>query len=56
MAMDIITRYDPPPIPLRQFDWSACRDNYEPGGPLGYGKTEQEAIKDLLQQEEDYAT
>lgn len=41
-----------PPIPLRQFDWSATFDNYEPGCPCGWGRTEQEAIADLLEQAE----
>jgi hypothetical protein len=43
----IITRYWPKPIPLRQFDWSAVTDDYEPGDPIGYGRTEAEAINDL---------
>lgn len=43
----IITRYDPPPIPLRQFDWTAVDDNYDEGSPVGFGRTEQEAIEDL---------
>ena len=37
-----------PPIPLRQFDWSATYDGYEPGDPIGWGKTEQDAIDDLV--------
>lgn len=48
----IITRYDPPPIPLRQFDWVAVRDGYDGGDPVGYGRTEAEAIKDLEDEEE----
>lgn len=48
----IITRYEPPPIPLRQFDWCAVRDSYDGGDPAGYGATEQEAIDDLLAEEE----
>jgi hypothetical protein len=36
------------PIPPRQFDWCATFDDYEGGGPIGYGATEQEAIADLL--------
>ena len=51
----IHTSHDYPPIPMRQFDWSAHHDNYDgPGsyvyGAVGYGKTEQEAIADLLEQ------
>ena len=48
--MTIITEYDPPPIPIRLFDWSAIDDDtYEPGCPIGWGATEQEAINDLLE-------
>jgi hypothetical protein len=46
----IITRFDPPPIPIRAFDWSAVTDNYEPGNPVGYGYTEQQAVEDLTEQ------
>jgi hypothetical protein len=49
----IITDFVYPPIPDRRWDWSAYRDGYEPGEPLGSGPTEQTAIDDLLQQEED---
>jgi len=49
----MIILYDPPPIPLRQFDWSAVRDGYEPGMPIGRGATEEAAIADLLEQEEE---
>lgn len=52
--MKIITRYDPPPIPPREFDWTAVDDDtYEPGCPIGYGATEAEAIADLREQLED---
>lgn len=47
--MKIITRYDPPPIPPREFDWSAVSDNYDQGDPVGFGRTEQEARDDLLE-------
>lgn len=46
----IITKYDPPPIPPRQFDWSAVTDDYEPGCPIGWGYTEAEAWWDLVGQ------
>jgi hypothetical protein len=47
----IRTRYDPPPIPSRNFDWSALDDDtYEPGSPIGYGATEAAAIADLKEQ------
>lgn len=51
--MKIITNFVYPPIPIRQFDWSAVDDNYEPGCPIGFGATEQEAIDDLKQIMED---
>ena len=44
----IHTRYVFPPIPIRQFDWSAVTDDYEEQSPIGYGETEQAAIADLL--------
>jgi hypothetical protein len=46
--MKIITDYWAKPIPIRQFDWSAVTDNYEPGDPIGHGTTEQEALDELL--------
>lgn len=47
--MKIVTSYDPPPIPMRCCDWSAIDDDtYDYDQPVGYGKTEQEAIDDLL--------
>ncbi|HNA21764.1 MAG TPA: hypothetical protein PLN40_10185 [Agitococcus sp.] len=51
--MNIKTRYDPKPIPVRFFDWTAVDDDtYDLGEPTGYGATE-EAIKDLMDQLED---
>ena len=32
---------------VRQFDWTATEDGYEPVQPIGYGATEQEAVTDL---------
>ena len=49
----IITSYDYPPIPLRDYDWSAIREDYEPGDIIGTGRTEQDAKDDLVQQEKD---
>ena len=55
MAPRSITRNEYPPIPNRRWDWSAVTDDYEPGQPIGWGLTEQEAIADLLDQiENDY--
>ena len=50
----IITSFDYPPIPDRRFDWSAIRESYDEGDLIGYGKTEQEAIDDLKEQESEY--
>jgi len=50
---EIVTNNIYPPIPDRRFDWSAVTDNYEPDCPIGYGRTEQEAIDDLLKQMDD---
>jgi hypothetical protein len=45
--LKIVTSHVYPPIPLRQFDWDAVYDGYEPGDPIGHGATEEEAIADL---------
>jgi hypothetical protein len=49
--MKIRTYHVYPPIPIRDFDWSAVDDDtYDGEGcPIGYGRTEQEAIADLLE-------
>jgi hypothetical protein len=52
----IRTTYVYPPIPIRQFDWCATDDNYEPGCPIGFGATEQEAIDNLKREIEERAT
>lgn len=57
--MKIVTYYDPPPIPDRQFDWRCydestydCDYDDERGFysncPVGYGRTKGEAWMDLL--------
>lgn len=56
--MKILTKHDYPPIPDRQFDWSAVDDDTYDGAedshcPIGHGATEQEAISDLLEQMEE---
>jgi len=48
----IITSFDFPPIPRRDYDWSAIREDYDEGDLIGYGETEQKAIDDLIMQEE----
>lgn len=45
----IITSHDYPPIPIRQFDWSAHYDGYEETGPYGHGPTEEAARQDLIE-------
>lgn len=49
----IITHYDPKPIPIRKFDWSAVTEDYDLDAPCGWGATEQEAIADLKMQLEE---
>lgn len=51
----IVTHYWPTPIPDRRFDWSAVTVNYEGGdgyderpSPIGHGRTEADAIDDLI--------
>ena len=48
----IETEFVYPSIPARSHDWSAIRHGYEPGDLIGYGPTEQDAIDDLIEQEE----
>jgi hypothetical protein len=55
----IHTEHDFPPIPLRSYDWSACLSDYDGAPdagwqPVGHGRTEQEAIDDLLRQIEEH--
>lgn len=44
-----------PPIPVREWDWSAVDDKtYDgPGNPIGWGRTEQAAIDNLIDQLQD---
>lgn len=50
--------YDPPPIPIRDFDWRAISPNYdasyegpedgwEDNGEKAYGRTRDELIKEI---------
>lgn len=48
MTPKIITRHIFPPIPDRRFDWIAYFDDQEERGEYGYGRTEQEAVAELL--------
>ena len=52
--MKIETNYNPKPIHDRRFDWEAIdAETYDYDGPIGRGKTEYEAIANLLEQVED---
>lgn len=42
-----------PPIPIREFDYQATFDGYEPGDPIGHGPTEAAAIDDLHDRHEE---
>jgi hypothetical protein len=44
----IRTEYVNPPVPSRQFNWSAVYESYEPGDRIGWGETEAEAVAELL--------
>ena len=49
----VFTSFERKPGPTDRFDWSAVTSNYEPGAPIGYGRTEREAIDALLDQLDD---
>lgn len=49
MSPKIITSFDPPPIPVSNFDWSAVYEDDLGETAVGYGCTAQEAIQDLLE-------
>ena len=44
----IITAFVNPPVPCRDFDWSATHDGYDEGDHIGWGRTEAAAIDDLI--------
>ena len=48
--MKINTTFVNPPIGDRSCDWEAVTDDYEDGCPIGRGRTEDEAIEDLMGQ------
>ena len=60
--MKIKTSFDYPPIPNRNFDWSAwdedtydgAEDSHPSARVIGRGPTESAAINDLLEQLEEY--
>lgn len=47
-APRIVTTHVHPPIPQRSFDWMAHYEGFEECGDRGYGRTEQEAVDDLV--------
>lgn len=51
MSDRIITTHYPPPIGTRSMDWRATRDSYGEDGPVGEGRTEAEAVEDLMEKE-----
>jgi hypothetical protein len=51
MKTKIIVTFDPPPIPIRQFDWRAQFEDYDGASPsnrLGFGADRNGAVIDLL--------
>lgn len=52
-TLSIITAYVHPPIPPREFDWCAHRDGSEESGPYGWGLTREEAVMELIRQEDE---
>lgn len=42
-----------PPIPSNRWDYCATLDGYQPGDPIGYGATEEEARAELMEELED---
>lgn len=49
MKSKIIVTQINPPIPCRDFDYTAVRDGYDEGDPIGYGETAGEAIDNLIE-------
>lgn len=49
----IVVEHVRPPIPIRDFDWCATFEDYEPGDPQGEGATKQAAIDDLMSKADD---
>ena len=50
----IITVHEHPPTPIRSHDWRATRPDSDEHGPCGWGATEVQAVRDLLEQEDDH--
>ena len=43
----IRTKYEPPSIPIRTWDWRAWYEELGEDSPTGWGETEAEAVQDL---------
>jgi hypothetical protein len=50
-AVKIITQHMSIPVPDTNCNWVAVFDNWEFGDCMGYGKTEDEAIVDLMEKQ-----
>lgn len=46
----IIVNFDNPPIPVRELDYVAYLDGWEPGEPIGSGATREAAVAALMEQ------
>ncbi len=46
--MKIVTYHLNPPIPIRKYDWEAYLDGHEESPYTGWGRTEEDAKKDLI--------
>jgi hypothetical protein len=47
-VVEIVTHYWAKPIPARQFDWEALYDDDDGAPEIGYGATEADAVRDLI--------
>ncbi len=54
--MKIITQHIYPPIPIRDYDWEAIWEDYDESDYIGYGRTEEAAIENLMEQTTDDRT
>ena len=48
---EIIIQYNRKPIESIKYDFEAYREDWDLGEPIGYGSTEIESLKDLLEKE-----
>ena len=53
--LEVITSCFVKPIPVRSFDWEATFDDYDLGDVIGFGRTEEEALADLMERIEEAA-